>query len=265
MKNSTILLNAVNPFRAASLLFALAAFTTVANAGVFAVDNGQLVVDSSINVTWAADGNLFSTLATQSGNVSSFVNTVISDSGGQVGAYTLTAADFHTGAGQLGQMDWYAAVAWINYLNKTSYLGFSTWRMPTTVNASTSATDTPDPSSSEMAELILSELGGPVGVDGSSILDTHNANFKLFTNFQAYLYWSGTEYFKNNNAAWSFNALVGEDSQDFNAKNNFFDVLPLLDGQVGATATPEPSSALLIATGLAGFSGFVMRRRSASR
>ena len=198
-------------------------------------------------------------MATASTNSATFVSTIISDSGGQVGAYTLTAADFHPTD---GQMDFYAAVAWINYLNQTKYLGYTTWRMPTTVNAPASASDTPDPSSSELAELVVTELGGPYG---DSVVTTHNVSFNLFSNFQSGLYWSGTNY-KNPNAAWSFNTLPAEDSQDYNAKGSFFYVLPVMTGLIPAgSAAPEPGSVWLIGLGIAGLSGLAMRRRRVMR
>ena len=256
MKSLNGALRAQNGFRAVTLVLALVGTTSVMSAGLVSVDSGQLVIDTTLNATWASDANLFSTLATQSGNSSTFVNTIISDSGGQIGGYTLTASDFQTAN---GRMNWYGAVAWVNYLNTIQYLGYSNWGLPTTVNAPASSTDTPATTSSQLAELIIGELGGPYG---DSVVNTHNSNFALFTNFQAYLYWSGTNA-TNPNGAWDFNALPGEDSQDNDAKDtNFFNVIPLLPGEVGASATPEPGTVWLIAAGIAGFAGFAMRRRT---
>ncbi len=241
-------------FRAISLIFSLVVTTAVMNADLVSADGGQLVVDTTLNATWASDANLFNTLEVQSGNSATFVNTVISDSNGQIGTYALTSADFHS----QGQMDWYGAEAFINYLNTTHYLGYSSWRLPTTVNAAASSTDTPAPSSSELAELIIAGLGGPYG---DTVVNTHNSNFGLFSNFQAWLYWSGTNA-TNPTGAWDFNALPGEDSQDNDAKaTNFFDVLPLMNGEVATATAPEPGSAWMLSAGLLGVSGFAMRRR----
>ena len=249
--------------RAGALVLALAAITTVANADLISVDGGQLVDDNVANVTWAANASLFKTMVGQSTNTTNFVNTIISDSGGQIvsgnGTYTLTSADFSLTD---GTMDWYGAQAWINYLNKTSYLGYSNWRLPTTVNKPGSSTDTPTTTSSELAELVIGELGGQYG---TALTDSHNSSYVAFSGFQSNVqvghnfYWSGTEY-TNATAAWSF--ATWEDSQDFNGKGDFFNVLEVMSGQVPApnAAAPEPSALLLMGGGFLGLAALAKRR-----
>jgi len=244
--------------------FIAAAFTaTVANAALIGVDNGQLVDDSVANVTWASNASLFKTLVAQSNNSAALVNTIISDSNGQIvsgnGTHNLTSADFSLAD---GTMDWYGAQAFISYLNKSTYLGYSNWRLPTTINAPASSGDSPAPTSSELAELIFGELGGQY--NNVSITDAHNASYSLFTGFQSNaqlgpnFYWSSTEY-SNPTAAWSF--ATWENSQDFNGKGNFFNVLPLMSGQVQASTAPEPVSLWLVGGGILSLAGFVKRCR----
>ena len=245
-----------------SFLIAAACTATVANAALIGVDNGQLVDDSVANVTWAANASLFGTMVAQSGNATALVNTIISDSNGQIvsgsGTHTLTSGDFSL---MDGTVDWYGAQAFINYLNKSTYLGYSNWRLPTTVNAPASSSDTPSTTSSELAELIYGELGGQSGV---AITDSHNSSYSAFTGFQsnsqvgANLYWSSTEY-SNPSAAWSF--ATWENSQDFNGKADFFNVLALMSGQVPASAAPEPASWWLIGGSILSLAGLAIRRR----
>ena len=257
------LFSRIRTLRAGAFVFALVAMTTVAQADVISVDNGQLVNDTVANVTWAANASLFKTMAGQSTNTTTFVNTIISDSGGQIvsgsGTYSLTSADFNLTD---GTMDWYGAEAWINYLNKTSYLSYSNWRLPTS-SATATTSDTPTTTSSELAELLIGELGGQYNV---GITATHNANYSLFSGFQsdsqlgANIYWSGTEY-KNASAAWSF--ATWEDSQDYNGKADFFNVLPVMSGQVpvAPAAAPEPSALCLMGGGLLGLAAAFAKRR----
>ena len=174
----------------------------VANAGLVPVNGGQLVNDTDHNITWTADGNLFLTQATQSGDAAAFVATIISDWGmpfvsssnyNNGASYSLTAADFDTNG---GGMTWFGVVAWINYLNVTNYQGYSDWRFPNIGPAGTipgicggacyPSNSGEAISSSEWWELFFPELGG---VQGTPISTTHNSNYALFSNIQGG-YWS---------------------------------------------------------------------------
>jgi hypothetical protein len=182
------------------LAIALLSGPLVANAGLVAVTGGHLVNDTDHNITWAADANLFLTQATQSGNPAAFVATIISDwsapfvSASYSGVtHSLTAADFDTAG---GNMTWFGATAWVNYLNVTNYQGYSDWRLPDTGGAGSSPAYCGGPcypsnsgypiSSSEWWELFSLELGG---VFGTPLSTTHNASYALFTNVQ-FGYWS---------------------------------------------------------------------------
>lgn len=241
----------------------LAAFAvSLANAALVTVDNGQLVDDTTLNVTWSANASLFGTIASLN-NSTTFVNALINDSNGQIvngsSTYTLTAADFNLTA---GTMDWYGAQAFINYLNKTNYMGYSDWRLPTTSSTATTS-DTPPTSSSEMAELFYGELGA---VSGDAITDTHNSNYSDFTGFKSdnqndglNYYWSGTPG-PGRGSAWDFKPW--ENSQDYDPTSGFFNVLPLMDGQIAAaSAAPEPATLWLIGGGIL-LAGFSKRRPS---
>ena len=92
------------------------------------IDAGNgLVNDTTQNLTWVKDGNLWLTMASASGNPAAFTATVANNSGGwaSVGDYS----------SQIGMMDWLAAQGFVYYLNSINYKGFSNWRLPTTANS----------------------------------------------------------------------------------------------------------------------------------
>src|SRR5258708_3169804 len=108
-------------------------------------------------------------------------------------SYSLTAADFDTIA---GGMTWFGAVAWINYLNVTSYHGYSDGRFPDIgtpgdLPAASMGTCYPSNSglsisSSEWWELSFTELGG---IAVTPISTTHHGSYALFSRIQC-AYWS---------------------------------------------------------------------------
>lgn len=218
--------------------------------------------------------------ASYSGGAAAFVATIIADSGGVIhdtpngldtisnsGAYTLSASDFSTST---GQMDWWGAQAWVNYLNVIDYGGSNQWALPTTVDTSTAtscgascgfpngAAGNPSQSSSQLAELFYGGLGQ---VSGSSIATTHNSSYSLFSNVQSSFYvlvWYGV--FRVSASAWSFgtqNSSFGFQSLD--PKDAPFYALAVSPGNV--SAVPLPSAVWLLGSGLLGLVG--LRRRNA--
>ena len=197
------------------LAWALLTGPVSASAALLAADGGLLVDDPDANLTWVADGNLMATQAATSGNAVSFVQAIISDSGGVIhdtpnaydtpadsGVYNLSPSDFNVNT---GAMSWFGAKAWVHYLNVIKYQGYSDWRLPTTMDNSASFNSPPSPSSSEMASLFYEELGQ---ASGEPITATHNGNYALFSNIQGE-YWSGTEDAQAPNVAWFFATYYG--------------------------------------------------------
>ncbi len=153
------------------------------------------------------------------------MNQIISANGGVVndtpnefettaGTYKLTAADFNLNSGQL---DWWAANAFIVYLNSISYGGFNNWRLPNTPPAAqiTGALNT-----SELGELFYTELKG---IEKKPVPAT-----SLFSNVQSSVYWSGTEYGPYPSDAWYYYFNTGV--QAYVNKNYFFYAWPVISG-----------------------------------
>ena len=87
---------------AASLCAGLLMATTGANAAL--IDQGATVYDNDRGISWLKDANL---AATNTFGVS--------------------------GINASGYMDWNTAQGWIGAMNSANYLGYSDWRLPTTL------------------------------------------------------------------------------------------------------------------------------------
>jgi len=180
---------------------------------------GQAVYDTDRNITWLADANL---AASNTFGV--------------------------TGIAVNGTMTWAKANEWIAAMNTANYLGYSDWRLPTTLQ--------PDPScgsqiggvsfgysctGSDMGHLFYGELGG---VAGQSIVTTHNANYSLFSNVQSYFYLSGTSYAPDLGRAWGLFFAVGY--QDGYGKSGAFGAWAVRPGDV----IPVPGAVWLLGSAL---------------
>jgi len=179
---------------------------------VTATDGAPLVYDSLNNATWTANTNLFGSQYSES-----TVSTIIADAAGlaSLKGYTLTSNDFSSS----GQMTWYGALAWVNYLNLTNYGGSSHWSLPRSVTGQDIAGypdgigSDPSPSTSQMATLFYLELGQVAGV---TITTTNNGagGYDLFSNMQGAgysIYWGRTPdpYVGVPDYPWSWNTDGG--------------------------------------------------------
>jgi hypothetical protein len=225
-------------------LISLNAHATLTSYSVNGVD---LVYSSVSDVTWTKDANLLGTMIANS-DYDTLINAIIADTPRMtIGNYNLplTANDFN----QAGQTSWMGAIAFVNYLNKTSYGGINNWYLPTVATASSGFNPSTNGTvkGDELAELFYSELAGTAG---SAIPNT-----TTFDNEQAWNYWTGTAYDPNNFIAWAF--LNGIGYQGTSVMRNPFYVWVATSGQV--TAVPEPENLAMILAGL-GLLGFAVRR-----
>ena len=232
------------------MLTSLAAVTTAlfsmnSQANLISAGSG-LVYDNVANVTWSSDANLFGTMLAGNANlvnqilavaptVSNTPNTYYSPSG----TYTLSSADFGSG----GQLDWFAAMAWTQYLNSINYLGHNTWMLPTTYDQTCSGYNC---TNSMLGELFTA-LGG---VSGYSITTTHNSSYALFNNFQTGTYWSSTEFTANPNGSWSYGYYGYQGPNSKGAVSGMYSLIALA-GNASSNPIPEPGALALLSLGLA--------------
>ena len=212
-------------------------FGICANATLIDRGNG-LIYDDDLDVTWLQDANL---AASNTFGVSSI--------------------------GADGSMDWDTATApngWIAAMNAdggTGYLGFSDWRLPTTLQPDPTCSDqlpgTPPQgrgfncTGSEMGHLFYDELGGTAGDD----LQSGSTPVPFFFNIGVG-YWSGTQSFFPPDA-WQFAFFEG--IQESFGKIEPQLAWPVRPGDSMAGAVPEPTTLLLLGLGLAGL-GFARKR-----
>lgn len=216
-------------------LFALAAglsFSIVANAALEPRLDGQAVYDTEQNVTWLADANLAAS------------NT-----------FGVWGAEDNYGTWFLspdGSMAWSVAQRWISAMNASNYLGFSDWRLPSTLQPDVTCSSQTYGDShgtncagSEMGHLFYEELGG---VAGHSINMTHNGNYGLFQNIQSNAYWSGTGYWIVSEK-WAFHFDQGIQSTEF-VGTGLYSVYAwaIRDGDVAAV--PEANTWVMFLAGL---------------
>ena len=207
-----------------------------AQASLSSTDGGLGVYDSVDNITWTSDANLLGTLEAAN---SGLIATIVSDEASVINSaysYTLSAGDFGSG----GVVDWWAAHAYVDYLNTIDYGNSDQWVLPSTVDSDSSSLFPPAASSSQLAELFYTELSGTAG----SSMPTGP-----FSNVKSTWYWSGTEYASDPNLAWVFDTNYGNQYGD-NKPLQFY-AWAVSPGQVtAAAAVPEPGIISLMLVGL---------------
>jgi hypothetical protein len=130
-----------------------------------------------------------------------------------------------------GITSWDTAVAWANNLD---YAGYTDWVLPT-------------------IDQLITQFSTNLGeARDSSIADSHNANYNLFTNVQSYHYWSGSEYAPYpDSPAWLFDTRNGVAGLNFKGAQYY--AWAVRPGDV--SAVPVPGAIWLFGSALLGFLG----------
>jgi hypothetical protein len=180
-------------------------------------------------------------------------------------------------------MNWTTANAWAASLN---FNGITGWRLPTTVDADGPDADTlPNDGCnetpiyylgldcgynisvhSEMSHMFYVTLGDKADFDTSGNSPQPGwglTNTGPFSNVQAFLYWSVTEYAPDTSYAWLFYFSNG---YQYNSnKSDGYYTWAVHSGDVGASVVPIPAAAWLFGSGLVGLAGFGRRNRAVRR
>jgi hypothetical protein len=227
--------------------------------------NGTNLVYSSIsNTTWTQDANLLGTLEAdtilQYGDDSSLITAIINANSGVIydtantydnGTYTLTANDFGTG----GTVNWWAAQAFVHYLNTINYGGSNQWSLPITTIADPS--NSSSTYTSQLEQLYKDELSlGSGGVFGD--YSTGTKNISPFTNIQATVYWTGTEYAAYPYYAWIYDFQYGI-QYSLNKDTQYY----AWAASPGQVPVPITGSVWLFVTGLISLFGLNRKRELA--
>lgn len=196
---------------------------------------GGMIYDSTRNLTWLSDMN-----------------------------YARTS-----GYDSDGRMSWSAANQWANNL---VHGGFDDWRLPTLNPSDTSCSISADPggglplqrygfncTGGELSGLFATELGNRANqsvLNQSGDTAEQIANLALFSNVQAYYYWSATPYAPNTLNGWLYNTSAG--IQTMGGNINPLYAVAVRAGDVVASV-PEPQTLALALMALAATA--VVRRR----
>ena len=196
----------------------------------------NLVYSTDQDLTWTADANLFNTLCEAEGvsNCPNLIAAIIAAGSPVTHAgsekypspHTVVATEFNQ---DTGGMSWFAAKAWVAYLNSITYGGTTNWRL---------WSPGPDPicpeyncTGSEFGYLFYAEGGLTAG----NPITNSNELKNVFINLQDSLYWSSTEDTLARIYAWGFFALDGRQVYDW--KDYQFYAWAVRPGQV---APPQP-------------------------
>jgi hypothetical protein len=247
--------------------FAQASLTAYSSDGKALVGVGTGPSPSTYDFTMTASGNLLS---------DSTLRSAI-----RAANSSLTDGDFDS----FGRATYRGALAFISYLNSTSYGGTQQWRLPAMLQSGacnftydgTNCGYNVNPATSELARVYYTELGRIAKFDADAFPNEGYGIFKdggyetppspvlplPFTNVQSDAYWLGLTYSLNDAQAWSF--ATSDGNQGFESKAGQRFVWAVAPGNVQITTSPVPLPApvWLIGSGLACLAFRLRRARPA--
>lgn len=211
---------------AGTFLLALFSVSSIANAALASRLGGLAYYDDDLNITWIANANL---AASNTFGVS--------------------------GINSYGSMDWNTANTWIDAMNTnggTGYLGYSDWRLPTTIIPDAACSD----GSGSGSGCLLSEMGHLNNREGVH-WDEPSAPGNPFINLQFNEYWSSTVVESDPGRSWAYSFdLGGQNTFNQDYSDNY--VWAVRSGDV--STAPVPAAVWLFGSGLIGLIGVAGRK-----
>ena len=174
------------------------------------------VFDAANNITWLANANLPGT--------------------NRFGLPLCTASSAQSCINASGSMGYQSAVAWVQAMNAANYLGHANWQLPTTPSVESSCQFVGPHGESFGFLCVENALGSlyyiRLGFKAPNTVVPIPPNAAgPFSNFQPYLYWSGTATEAIGHGTFSFNSGF----QGSNTTPNYLYVLPMLQGKIPGT------------------------------
>jgi len=215
--------------------------------------DGQAVYDTDLDITWISDANL---ARSKTFGLPTDTNLALypGDTSGVKGFVDSS-----------GRMNWPGALFWIDAMNAANYLGFSDWRLPTTLVPDSGCTrldgspntlaDGWDCTGSEMGHLFYDEFG----VERLADVTTGDPD-KLgkFSYIQLIDYWSATE--RDTDRAWGFGFASGHQGATGKDIRGVLHAFAVRDSDVNSV--PIPAAVWLFGSGLLGLVGIARRKKT---
>ena len=223
----------------------------------------NVVYDDDTNITWTSDANLLNTMQTNRG-YDFVINEIIAkspvvnslpnqfDSPPWSGSHTVYFGDFAPG----GNVSWFGAQAFVNYLNTVNYAGSSQWILPITISSDGTYQFRNDyyQTDSYLGQLYYDELHlsagsvfGTGGIFGNGILsDGQQRDIEPFVNVQAKAYWSTETTWSD--VSWYLNTVDGGQRDTYKNISELY-VWAVSPGNLLVTV-PLPSSIWLFGFGI---------------